>query len=68
MMHYPDVVIEFLHLFSSNLVGMTTPSSRTFPMEAADFGGLTPFHSFPFPLLRDRNPKDWGRGKHCRIP
>lgn len=41
MMHYPDVVIEFLHLFSSDLVEMASPAARTFLMEAAASGGLT---------------------------
>lgn len=50
MMHYPDLVIEFLHLFSSNLVEMTTSSSRAFWMEAAAFGGLSPSY-IPSPFL-----------------
>lgn len=48
MIHYPDIVVEFLHLFSSNLVEMTTSSSRTFLMEAVASGGLTPCIFLPF--------------------
>lgn len=58
MMHYLETVTEFLHLFSSRLVEMTTPSSRIFPMEADTLEVHIPRHSLPIPLLQDL-----GRGK-----
>lgn len=58
MMHYLEAVIEFLHLFCSSLVEVTTPGSRTFPMAAAAPEAQIPVHSLLIPLLQDL-----GRGK-----